>query len=931
MSIPDLYGDLEYLESLDALRGRAKRLRDGGLLALSRCGAKEDAAFWLNDNKFAIGQVLLHRSKQIAHSLGYKPKTQSELPKVLLAKDKAASRQKKLILEKEDASVFLAAAYLRAELDNADQSLTHSFFLCMYWVTREIYTFDSPGCPFGGARADKDSGLASAFVTQECARALGYLARKADRTAEFLELSLRAISYVNTILGNQQAGYLKEAWCSLELQREKMNIESLVEAHAGRILLGLQQIHLECEVQKFAEVLEQLVRSFLEDTAKSIEQAIETCEAFRGDERTAAKADLDQSRLFGLSESAHINMVGTLRVLAKGLKEISSLEGRILGKAAQWFRQTGRSVRRLLEPVRLYMRETLNAAIFEADVGRSFKRLRDIALVVAPLGRMEGSWADPVFERALKLLVGGISEYGELPLGEAFKQRPEGYQRLAVNANALRALAELIQHIPSPVEASIVELMVRFFERWQVPIGESGIGWCRESHPGKASVWLSCISVNALNRIVRMLDSKINERLAIHFAIERPEDLRGVPRIQDLVCTDVGISSCDWTGVAKRERILLTADLERMRSHLVRHPLREGPGTTCSVILYGPPGTGKTTIIESLALTTGVPLIRITPSDFLIAGAEKMEGRGKAVMRALSMSTRVVILFDEFDPVLTDRRYIDHPSSVFSFLTGAMLPRLTHLNHAAKENRFVYALATNYIDRLDVAAIRPGRFDEKRGVYPPDAASRICRLISQLRQWAAKNPKERKVPFESDAFWQKLALVVAKTASLSTVVLMREGWLRPLKEFQQSDDKKPKTPWHFLIEEKFGLASEQDIWWPMPGDLGQDQNEGSSKPALSEAGSKAQEIQSSDSSPAKGQAIQTLVALDQKAEQRMVWEWNNRLNILVKDPDKLNREALLDAAAESAEISKVMLWWNNEHSKLRANRLGQAHGGFELP
>jgi hypothetical protein len=105
-----------------------------------------------------------------------------------------------------------------------------------------------------------------------------------------------------------------------------------------------------------------------------------------------------------------------------------------------------------------------------------------------------------------------------------------------------------------------------------------------------------------------------------------------------------------------------------------------------------------------------------------------------------------------------------------------MLPKLADLNKAAKKNNSVYILATNFVERLDAAAIRPGRFDHKRGVYPPDMASRICRLHSQLRLWKAKQ-KQAFLPGWED----RMMNVVVRTAGVPMSQLIRAGWFTMLQ------------------------------------------------------------------------------------------------------------------------------------------------------
>jgi SpoVK/Ycf46/Vps4 family AAA+-type ATPase len=105
-------------------------------------------------------------------------------------------------------------------------------------------------------------------------------------------------------------------------------------------------------------------------------------------------------------------------------------------------------------------------------------------------------------------------------------------------------------------------------------------------------------------------------------------------------------------------------------------------------VLYGPPGAGKTTLVEAVAKSAGVPLVEITPSDILVGGEEAIERRTRHVFLALSMLTHVVILFDEFDPILQNRgkRKGDEPAkSIFEFLTPGMLPKLKLLHDSAKQ------------------------------------------------------------------------------------------------------------------------------------------------------------------------------------------------------------------------------------------------------
>lgn len=74
-------------------------------------------------------------------------------------------------------------------------------------------------------------------------------------------------------------------------------------------------------------------------------------------------------------------------------------------------------------------------------------------------------------------------------------------------------------------------------------------------------------------------------------------------------------------------------------------------------------------------------------------------------------STQAVIILDEFDPVLESGEKAGagkgNTDRTFSFLLTGMLPKLVKLNEAAERQPFVFRLATNYINSLDPAAVRP--------------------------------------------------------------------------------------------------------------------------------------------------------------------------------------------------------------------------------
>jgi len=142
-----------------------------------------------------------------------------------------------------------------------------------------------------------------------------------------------------------------------------------------------------------------------------------------------------------------------------------------------------------------------------------------------------------------------------------------------------------------------------------------------------------------------------------------------------------------------------------------------------SVLLYGPPGTGKSTFAQFISWKLGWPLLSLAPSDFLAGGADKVEQRAKSLFRALNELSETVILFDEIDRLVLDRDSASYEkqSDVFQFMTPSMLPKIQKLRN---KQRCVFVIATNYVERIDPAIIRPGRIDLKLAVMPPDLEAR---------------------------------------------------------------------------------------------------------------------------------------------------------------------------------------------------------------
>ena len=150
--------------------------------------------------------------------------------------------------------------------------------------------------------------------------------------------------------------------------------------------------------------------------------------------------------------------------------------------------------------------------------------------------------------------------------------------------------------------------------------------------------------------------------------------------------------------------------------------LQVGARIPKGVLLVGPPGTGKTLLAKAVAGEAGVPFFSISGSDFV----EMFVGVGASRVRDLFTEAKrnapCIIFIDEIDAVARRRG---------TGLGGGHDEREQTLNQLLVEmdgfgynEGIIVMAATNRVDILDPAILRPGRFDRKVGVGRPDVKGR---------------------------------------------------------------------------------------------------------------------------------------------------------------------------------------------------------------
>lgn len=161
------------------------------------------------------------------------------------------------------------------------------------------------------------------------------------------------------------------------------------------------------------------------------------------------------------------------------------------------------------------------------------------------------------------------------------------------------------------------------------------------------------------------------------------------------------------------------------------------------LLLYGPPGTGKTLMAKAIAGEADVPFYAMSGSDFVQMYVGVGASRIRSLFNKAKKSEKAVIFIDEIDAIGKKRARSGSASNDERDQTLNAL--LTEMSGFHENTGIVVIGATNRLDTLDEALLRPGRFDRQIEIGLPDVNSR--KKILSLH--AKEKPLSEDVDFNS--------------------------------------------------------------------------------------------------------------------------------------------------------------------------------------
>ena len=220
------------------------------------------------------------------------------------------------------------------------------------------------------------------------------------------------------------------------------------------------------------------------------------------------------------------------------------------------------------------------------------------------------------------------------------------------------------------------------------------------------------------------------------------------------------------------------------------------------VLLVGPPGTGKTLLAKAVAGEAGVPFFSISGSDFV----EMFVGVGASRVRDLFEDAKAnapcIVFIDEIDAV--GRRRGTGMGGGHDEREQTLNQLLVEMDGFSVNQGIIVMAATNRVDILDPAIMRPGRFDRKIGVSVPDVRGR-----EEILKVHAKDK-----PLGDDVDLERVARTTAGFTGADLENLMNEAAINAAKDnrsfLRQSDIDRAFIKVGIGAEKKSKIISDKD-------------------------------------------------------------------------------------------------------------------------
>jgi len=237
-------------------------------------------------------------------------------------------------------------------------------------------------------------------------------------------------------------------------------------------------------------------------------------------------------------------------------------------------------------------------------------------------------------------------------------------------------------------------------------------------------------AMKALRRMLPKMnleDEQIPAKILEELKVTRDDVQNALREIQPSALREVYVEvpNVQWNDIGGLE------DVKREIREAVEMPLKKpevfkrmGIRPVRGILLYGPPGTGKTLLAKAVATESEANFISIKGPEILSKWVGEAEKSVREIFRKARQVAPTVIFIDELDSI-AQTRGSDEGSGVGARVVDSLLTEMDGLKNIKD---VVVIGATNRIDIIDPALLRPGRFDKLIEIAAPDVETRLAIL-----------------------------------------------------------------------------------------------------------------------------------------------------------------------------------------------------------
>jgi transitional endoplasmic reticulum ATPase len=197
------------------------------------------------------------------------------------------------------------------------------------------------------------------------------------------------------------------------------------------------------------------------------------------------------------------------------------------------------------------------------------------------------------------------------------------------------------------------------------------------------------------------------------------------------------------------------------------------------VLIYGPPGTGKTLLAKAVANESNSNFIAVKGPELLSKWVGESEKGVREVFRKARQTAPTVIFFDEIDSIASVRSGASSDSGVTQRVVNQLL---TEIDGLEELQDVAVIAATNRVDIMDPALLRPGRFDRHVKVGDPDEKARLAIFKVHTKD----------MPLADDVDLEYLAKNTEKYVGADIEAVCREAVMLTLRDDLKAEQVKMK-------------------------------------------------------------------------------------------------------------------------------------------